>query len=397
MRSHRPIRQLLGSIAVGAAIGFAAAAQAQAPIKIGVIQTYSGPLAVIGTDASNGFSLYFEEIGNKVAGRPVQITKEDDAANPAQAMERARRLVERDQVHMLAGITSSAVAYAMRDYVHNQKAPLVIMGAAGANGITNEQASPYIFRASFTNYQINAPFGPYACQKLGYKRIVIMASDFVTGKEQSAAFKETYTKAGCQVVKEIFAPLGTVDFIPFLSQVQPGQTDAVWAMFFGADGIAFVKQYDGFGLKAKLPLVGSSGLADERILQPMGAAAIGMITPMFYAVDLDTPANKAFNQAYRTKHNVIADSVAASGYVAAKMVAQAIEAVDGKIEDKDKFLAALKAVKLADSPMGPARFDDKQNIIFDMYVTRVEQRDNLFIPHVIDTLAKDVSQFWEPK
>jgi branched-chain amino acid transport system substrate-binding protein len=229
------------------------------------------------------------------------------------------------------------------------------------------------------------------------KSSVIRGSPSWRGKEQSVAFKETYTKAGCEVVKEIFAPLGTVDFIPFLSQIQPGQADAVWAMFFGADGIAFVKQYEGFGLKAKLPLIGSSGLADERILQPMGASAVGMVTPMFYALDMDTPANKAFTQAYRAKYNMIADSVAASGYVGAKMVAQAIEAVGGNVEDKDKFLAALKAVKLTDSPMGPARFDDKQNIVFDMYVTRVQQRDNLFIPHVIETLAKDVDQFWQPK
>src|SRR4051794_4063056 len=90
---------------------------AQTPIKIGVIQTYSGPLSAPGTDASNGFTLYFEERGNRIAGRPIQLIKEDDAANPAQGMERARRLVERENVHLLSGITNSAVAYAMRDYV----------------------------------------------------------------------------------------------------------------------------------------------------------------------------------------------------------------------------------------------------------------------------------------
>ena len=281
MKTRRYAKRLLGAVGVAALCATAGAAHAQGPIKIGVIQTFSGPLAVIGTDAANGFQLYFDEIGNKVAGREVQLIKEDDAANPAQAMERARRLIEREQVHMLSGITNSAVAYAMRDYVDGKQTPLLIMGAAGANGITAERSSPYIFRASFTNHQLNAPFGPYACQKLGHKRMVLMASDFVTGKEQSAAFKETYTQAGCQVVKEIFAPLGTVDFAPFLSQVPAGQTDAVWAMFFGADAIAYVKQYAAFGLKGKLPLVGSAGIADERILQPMGDAGGGMTTGMF--------------------------------------------------------------------------------------------------------------------
>ena len=89
--------------------------------------------------------------------------------------------------------------------------------------------------------------------------------------------------------------------------------------------------------------------------------------------------------------------MAASGYVAAKMLAAALEAVNGKIEDKDKFLAALRNVKLDTSPMGAVRFDDKQNIIFDMYVSRVEHRDGLYIPVVLETLAKGVDQFWQYK
>ena len=58
-------------------------------------------------------------------------------------------------------------------------------------------------------------------------------------------------------MKEIFAPLGTVDFAPFLSQVPVGEIDAVWAMFFGADALGYVKQYEEFCLKAKPPMVGS--------------------------------------------------------------------------------------------------------------------------------------------
>jgi len=378
------------------ALSFAAAdAAAQQPIKIGVIQTYSGPLATPGTAASNGFTLYFDEIGNKVAGRTIQLITEDDAGNPAQAMERARRLVEREQVHMLAGITNSAAAYALRDYVDGKQVPLMVMGAAGANGITNERASPYIFRASFSNRQFNAPFGPYACRKLGYKKIVIMASDFVTGHEQSGAFKESYVKAGCAVVKEIFPPLGTVDFQPFLSQVPVAEADAVWGMFFGADAIGFAKQYESFGLKAKLPLVGSGGLPDESWLVPMGASSVGITSAMFYTATFDTPANKKFAANYRAKYNAVTDSTSASGYTAAMVIAAAIEAVKGKVEDKDAFLAALRKTDLAETPLGHFRFDAKQNVIFDMVVTRVEARDGTYLPTVIDKLGTGFDQFWQ--
>jgi branched-chain amino acid transport system substrate-binding protein len=367
------------------------------PIKIGVIQTYTGPLSGPGTDASNGFTLFFEQKGNVVAGRPIQLIKEDDAANPAQAMERARRLVERENVHMLSGITSSAVAYAVRDYVHGKETPLVLMGAAGSNSLTNERGSPFIFRASLGNRQFNAPFGPYACQKLGYKRIAVMASDFVTGHEQSKGFKETYEKAGCKVVKEIFVPLGTVDFAPFLTQIPAGEVDAVWAMFFGADSIGYVKQYDALGYKAKLPLVGAGGLPSERLLAPMGTSSVGITSAMFYTVTLDTPENKAFVQAYRARFNSVPDATSASGYTAAMAIAAALEAVNGRIEDKAAFLAALRKVELTKAPYGRFRFDAKQNVVFDTFVTRVTARDGTFVPVVVDKLASDVDQFWQYK
>ena len=127
-----------------------------------------------------------------------------------------------------------------------------------------------------------------------------MASDFVTGYEQSKGFKAGYEKAGCKIVKEIMAPLGTVDFAPFLSQVPVGEVDAVWAMFFGADAIGCVKQYDAFGLKAKLPLVGSGGLPDERLLAPMGARRSASQTSTFYVTTFDTPANREFVRSYRS-------------------------------------------------------------------------------------------------
>jgi branched-chain amino acid transport system substrate-binding protein len=396
MKTTRTTRLLAGIALIGICAS-ATEAMAQTPIKIGVIQTYSGPLSTPGTDASNGFTLYFEEKGYKVAGRTIQLLKEDDAANPAQAMERARRLVERENVTLLTGITNSAVAYAMRDYVDGKEMPLVIMGAAGANGITNERGSPFIFRTSFTNYQLTAPFGPYACQKLGYKRVAVMASDFVTGYEQSKGFKETFEKAGCKVVKEIFAPLGTVDFAPFMSQVPAGEVDAVWAMFFGADAIGYVKQYDAFGLRAKLPMIGSAGLPDERLLPAMGPSSVGITTAMAYSATFDTPANKQFTQSYRAKYNATTDATSASGYVAAMAIGAAIEAVNGKVEDQKALLAALRKVNLTNTPFGHFRFDDKQNVVFDMVVTKVEARDGTFLPTTIDKLATDVDQFWQYK
>lgn len=383
MTARRTFRSLMIAVPMAAAFSSAFAAD---PIKIGVVHPFSGPLAVVGIDATNGFTLYFDQVGNKVAGRDIVLLKEDDAANPAQGMERTRRLVEREQVNILSGITNSAVAYAIRDYIDQKQMPLVVMGSAGANDMTDKLANRYIFRTSFTNRQLAAPMGPYVCGKLGYKRIVVLVSDFVTGSEESSAFEETYKKSGCEVVKEIRAPLGTVDFAPFLSQIPTSGVDAAWVMFFAADAIAFVKQYEAFGLKGKLPLVGPAGFADQTLLPAMGKSATGIVIASFYTPYLDIPENKRFVEAFQAKYKALPGSTAESGYVGAMAIAAALEAVKGKIEDQDAFLAALRKVKLA-TPMGPFRFDDKQNVIFDLYATRVVERNGVIMPETIERMG----------
>lgn len=377
---------------IWASIAATSGAAAQEPIKIGVLHPLTGPLALVGIESTDGFVHYFEQIGNKVAGRPVTILKEDDAANPSQGLERTRRLVERERIHILSGITSSAVAYALRSYVDQRQIPLVIMGSAGANDLTDKQASPYIFRTSFSNRQLAAPIGQYACDKLGLKKIVVMASDFVTGHEQSTAFGERYTKAGCTVVRTIMVPLGTSDFTPFLSQVASLGADGVWAMFFAADAIAFVKQYEALGLKGKLPLIGPSGLIDPALLGAMGASATGIMAPIYYTTVLDSPENKAFIQSFKARYGREPGATAASGYIAAMAITRAIEAIDGRVEDKAAFLAALRQVRLK-TPIGLFEFDAKQNIVLDFYLGKVGPSDNGYTLQVVEPLEKAVDQY----
>jgi len=382
------------ALSLAAALSTALPVSAAEPIKIGLIHPFTGPLSPVGIEATDGFEHYFDVHGKTVAGREIVIIKEDSAGIPAQAMERVRRLVERERVDLLTGITSSAEAYAVRDYIDGRQIPLVIMGNAGANDITDKRGSPYIFRTSFANYQDNAPFGGYACQKLGYKKVAVMFSDFVTGYEMSGGFESTYTRAGCEVVTRIKAPLGTSDYAPFLSQVPGSGIDAVWAMFFGADAIAFVKQYQAFGLKGKLPLIGTGSFEDQTLIDAMGETAEGIMGAAGYAPDLDLPQNAAFVKSFTAKHKVLPAGTTVSGYNAAEAIVRAVAAVDGKIENKDAFLAALRKTRF-DAPGGVFRFDDKQNTIHDMYLLQNVKQNGKVVPHMVEKIASDVDQFWQ--
>ena len=386
-------RTLAGVIAcVASASGLLAPANAQTPIKIGIVHPFSGPLSIVGIDATDGFTLYFNEIKNQVAGRSLTLIKEDDAGNPAQGLERTRRLVEREQIDIMTGMTSSAVAYAIRAYVDQRQVPLVISGSAGANDLTDKQGSPYIFRASFSNRQLGAASGDHACKRLGYKRVIVMASDFVTGHEQSAAFEEQLVKAGCSVARKIMVPLGTTDFTPFLTQAANTPADAVWAMFFAADGIAFVRQYDSIGLKQKMPLIAPSGTLDPALLPAMGKSAVGATAPFFYLPTLDNRENKKFVESFKEKYNRVPGATAASGYTAAIVIAEAIKAVNGKIEDKSALLAALRKTDVA-TPSGQFRFDAKQNILLDFYIGKVVEKDGSFTLEQGDKIATRLDQY----
>jgi branched-chain amino acid transport system substrate-binding protein len=114
-------------------------------------------------------------------------------------LTKARKLVERDGVHLISGIVSSAVGFAVKSYVDAKQVPLVLL-ISGTDDITMKNRSPYIFRILESVVQQAYPFGQWVAQKRGYKRALIVTSNFVTGLVQAEAFAKGFVEAGGQVV-----------------------------------------------------------------------------------------------------------------------------------------------------------------------------------------------------
>lgn len=366
-------------------------AQAQEPIRIGVELALTGPLSVNGEDNRKGILLYLEEIGYQVAGRKIEVTVEDGEGKPDVALTKVRKLVERDRVHVLVGIVSSAVGYAIRDYVHNQGVPLVIT-TAGAKDLTLAKKSPVIFRVANDNTAENLPLGHYTYTKLGYKTAVVMAADFAAGREQAEAFMKTYTAAGGQVLQQVYPPLGTPDYAPFISRVRFDQADVIYAWFAGADPIRLVTQLKEYGIKK--PIVTHGAFVANFLLPSMGDAALGILSAKHYADLLDAPENRRFVNAFVQKYKVRPDAWGEQGYVGAKVAVEAIKAVGGRVEDRAAYLAALRKVKF-EGPAGTVWFDDNQQRVFDVYIRKVEKAGNEYVNRVIDKIP-NVSQSWTP-
>src|SRR5437879_3974306 len=189
------------------------------PIKIGVLNELTGPLAVNGSEVNEGIKLYWQdEMANQVAGRPVRLIVEDSEGKPDVGLTKARKLVERDGAHLILGPVSSAVAAAFRDYLHERKVPTIVTQAT-ANRLTAARASPFVFRSAMSSYQQEAAGGWYVSAKLGYKRIAVVALDYVAGHEQADGFVKTFMEGGGQAGEEVLMPLGAIDLAPYITRI----------------------------------------------------------------------------------------------------------------------------------------------------------------------------------
>src|SRR5437867_569429 len=143
---------LVGAVALPAAL-------AQEPVKIGFLTLDQGTFAQPGMDMRDGFLLHWSQVGNKAGGRPVEVLIEaGNTARPDEQLTKAKKLVERDRVHLLGGIVETPTAYALRSYVIEKKMPTVVM-TAGADDITQRLRNKYMFRASFANSDASHPLG----------------------------------------------------------------------------------------------------------------------------------------------------------------------------------------------------------------------------------------------
>jgi branched-chain amino acid transport system substrate-binding protein len=364
------------------------------PIKVGFLTQMTGGGAAVGKDMSNGFLMYLEEIGSQIAGRKVEVIIEDTQGDPAAALTKLRKLAESDKVHVVAGIFLANEGYALAPKVDEYQMPTV-WAVVSADDLTQRKPTKWAVRTGWTSSQPNHPFGEYVAKTLGYKKIVTIAMDYAFGWEQVGGFQRTFEEAGGQVVQKLWPPLGTTDFGPYLAQIKR-DADAVFAVMVAASSLRFPKQYQDAGLKARLPLIGGGTTFDEFVLPSLGDEAIGAITPLIYSAAIDTPVNKRFVKEFRTKYGKVPGYYAEASYTAARWIAEAAKTVGGNVEDKDKFLAALRKVEVSDAPRGPVKLDAYGSPIQNIYVRKVEKKDGELWNTVIQTFPA-VSQFWKYK
>ena len=372
--SRRRVLALGGASAASLGLGLPALAQAK-PIKVGVLLPYSGTFAQLGEAITRAMELYVKQQGGTLAGRPITFVKLDDESDPPKAPELTTKLVQSEKVDVLIGTVHSGVAMAMAKIAREEGVTTIIPNA-GADILTRAQCSKNIFRSSFSNGQVGLACGK-GMADAGIKKVVTINWKYAAGEETLTGFRETFTKGGGQIAKEIMLPFPNVEFQSALADIASQRPEAVFAFFAGGGAVKFLKDYAAAGLRQSIPLWGPGFLTDG-VEAAAGEAGEGIKTVMHYADDLDNAENKAFRAAFQDSYKTSADVYAVQGWDAMQLLDAGLKAVGGDVSKKDALNAAISKASFK-SPRGPFKLSAANNPVQNFYLRELKGGKNTMI------------------
>jgi len=343
------------------------------PVKIGLSVPVSGVYASLGEDMTQGFNLYLDENDGKLGGRDIEVVSADEGEGPETGVPATTKLVTQDQVSAVVGIVNSSVALGLQETFVQSEVPLIIANA-GADDLTAE-ASPYIWRTSFTNGGVAAALGEAVAEDVGDGSVYLIAADYAAGEESVNGFKEAFEAAGGTVAGETYTPFGTTsDWQPYLSKIRSSGATAVYTFYAGAEAVNFVKQYSTFGLAEKTQLYGVGFLTEGGVLDAQGQAAVGTQTSLHYSDLLESDSNRRFVDAYQAAYDEVPTVYAVQAYDAAAALDAAIEGAEST--DGAGIAEAMADVGEIDSPRGAWSFDENHNPDQPYYLREVQEGES---------------------
>lgn len=354
------------------------------PIKIGHPDPLSGPYTTLGSWGLWGATVAVNRINKEggINGRPVEIIAEDTQGQVPMALRKIRKLVTKNKVDVIQGLTSSKVCLGCMPTARELKT-LFMAGICMATDITREQADRYTFRP-YNNATIQAvAFGPWLVKNIG-KKWHFAYVDYAWGQSEYKEFSESIKKAGGEILGAIPIPHGTEDMIPYLSQVNP-KADGLHLSFAGHDAVIAVTQADELGLTKKMGVAGPGAIIAASDVPAMGDAAEGVMSVNRYppVIDgpLDTPHNRAFHKEFtEVSKGKISNRYSLSNFEGVNFIKLAMRQVNYQDKKKDtrKMIEALEGMKVKegdDFPQGDKfmRAEDHQ-VFCRQFICKVASR-----------------------
>jgi branched-chain amino acid transport system substrate-binding protein len=375
-----------GFLSIAAVTALTAGSAAAAPaekIRLGIITTTTGPLAVLGKEQFMGADLALKTLGNKIGGISVEVFKEDAGMTPDTALRATTRLMEKDNIDFLVGqlLSNQLLAY-VRSVT--ETGTIIISGIAGPSELAGKDCNPNFFAVSWQNNMPSEAVGQMMTDAK-VKRAYFMSQNYVTGKEYVIGAK-AYFKG--EVAGEAYVPIPQVDYAAELATIRATNPDAIYVFLPGAGGVAFVKQFANSGMQDKVKLFSGSWLADEHSFAALGDFAIGINVAGPWFSELKNPENEKFVADFTKEYGRNPVFYAAFVYDSLMLLDGAVKASNGDISDKKALRAAIEKAPFK-SARGKFAFNVNHFPIENFYSARVVKKNGVLQHEVLTTVFQD--------
>jgi branched-chain amino acid transport system substrate-binding protein len=335
---------------------------AQSPVRIGFVDTFSGPTAVIGNDMRDAFELALDHLGRKIAGLPVEMFYEDDQQKPEIGRQKTEKVIQSNHVNFVTGyIWSNVLLASLKPAIESET--FIVSANAGPSQVAGEQCSPFFFSTSWQNDQTPQAMGEYLNQR-GVKTLFLIGPNYAAGKDMLAGVKFTYK--GTVIGEEYTKWPDQLDFSTELSKARAAKPEAIYVFYPGASGVQFLTQYAQAGLRGQIALY-TVFTIDETTLPLQKDLALGVPGAQEWVNDLPGAANVKFVADYRAKYHRPPSFYAAQAYDAAGLINSAVVTVNGDLTKKDALRDAMRRANY-ESVRGPYRYGNNHFPIENFYL-----------------------------
>jgi len=369
---------------------------AEPPIKIGIVQGFSGPLEAYAKQMLTGFKMgleYGTKGKNEVMGRKIDLIVEDDQLKPDIAKRLITKFYADDKVDMVVGTTSSAAALAMLPVAQEFKKVLLVEPAV-ADSITGSAWNRYIFRTGRNSGQ-DAVSNAKAVAKPGVS-LAAIAQDYAFGRDGVAAYKEAAEKLGAKMIHEEYCPMAQTDHTSSVQRIidalkdKPGEKYAfiVWAGKSPPLEQMAVMKIEKYGIK---PTTGGNILPVLKSWLPLLKAyenLRGFRGGAYYYYELpQNPVNDWFVKEHQARFKEPPDFFTCGGFAAAMAVVRAFE--KAKSTDTEKLITTMEGMEFM-TPKGRMYFRNiDHQAMQSMFIFKLEARPDR--EWAVPVLVREVS------
>jgi branched-chain amino acid transport system substrate-binding protein len=364
------------------------------PIKVGIVDCYTGPASTYTNDVRDAFKLAVDKINAKggVLGHEITFVTRDSKFKVDIALAAAKELILRENVDILMGTINSAAALAISELCKSEKVPFFVTFSKSDN-ITGAKGHRYVFGMN-ENTAIAGKAAAQALAKKPYTNYWIAGDDYEYGHALADGVWRNLSqlKPDVKLLGQTWWKVGEPDFTPYITAILSAKPDAVIIATGGRDCVPFLKAAKATGFNERVPFYMHTA-TELSTLIPLGQDApegvLGTSNYFFYYPD--SAENRAFVTDFQAAYGRYPKVGALYGYITAHFIAKAYEKA-GKI-DTEKMIDAIEGMTI-DSPVGPLtlRAFDHQ-VMFPMYMgvtKKSPQYDFLIADQIVTVPGSDV-------